>query len=100
MNSPALSLKEYWPRRYTLAGLSVAAMFVCYMDRVNISIAIIPMSKELEWSPDVQGTVLSSFFIGYLLTQVIGGRLADRFGGKLHFQCVRSLSPLKVEAVR
>ena len=83
MNSPALSLKEYWPRRYTLAGLSVAAMFVCYMDRVNISIAIIPMSKELEWSPDVQGTVLSSFFIGYLLTQVIGGRLADRFGGKL-----------------
>ncbi len=59
------------------------AMFICYMDRVNISIAIIPMSKELGWSPDIQGTVLSSFFIGYLLTQIIGGRLADAYGGKL-----------------
>ncbi|NKB35624.1 MAG: MFS transporter [Gammaproteobacteria bacterium] len=83
MNQASLSLREYWPRRYTVAGLSVAAMFVCYMDRVNISIAIIPMSKELDWSPDVQGMVLSSFFIGYLLTQVLCGRLADRFGGKL-----------------
>ena len=83
MNQQTLSLREYWPRRYTLTGLSVLAMFICYMDRVNISIAIIPMSKELDWSADIQGTVLSSFFIGYLLTQIIGGRLADRFGGKL-----------------
>lgn len=83
MTLQSLSLREYWPRRYTLSGLCVVAMFICYMDRVNISIAIIPMSKELGWSPDIQGTVLSSFFIGYLLTQIIGGRLADRFGGKL-----------------
>ncbi len=83
MTQQALSLREYWPKRFTLAGLSIAAMFVCYMDRVNISIAIIPMSKELGWQPEVQGTILSSFFVGYLLTQVIGGRLADRFGGKL-----------------
>ncbi len=83
MNQHTLSLREYWPRRYTLTGLSILAMFICYMDRVNISIAIIPMSKELDWSADIQGTVLSSFFIGYLLTQIIGGRLADRFGGKL-----------------
>ena len=78
-----VSLKEYWPRRYTLVALSVAAMFVCYMDRVNISIAIIPMAEDLGWDPERQGTVLSAFFIGYLLTQIAGGRLADRFGGKL-----------------
>jgi ACS family sodium-dependent inorganic phosphate cotransporter len=72
-----------WQRRYTLVGLGFAATFICYIDRVNISIAIIPMSAELGWSATTQGTVLSSFFIGYLLTQIVGGRLADRFGGKV-----------------
>jgi len=72
-----------WPRRFTVVGLSVAAVFLCYIDRVNISVAIIPMAKELGWDPEVQGRVLSSFFLGYLLTQIIGGRLADRYGGKI-----------------
>ena len=71
-----------WQRRYTLVGLGFAATFICYIDRVNISVAIIPMSAELGWSATTQGTVLSSFFVGYLLTQIVGGRLADRFGGK------------------
>ena len=79
----AVRLTEYWPRRYTLVLLSFGAVFICYMDRVNISVAIIPMSIELGWDPATQGTVLSAFFLGYLVTQVIGGRLADRFGGKV-----------------
>jgi ACS family sodium-dependent inorganic phosphate cotransporter len=29
-----------------------------------------------------QGVVLSSFFSGYALTQVLGGQLADKLGGK------------------
>ena len=79
----ALRLTQYWPRRYTLILLSFAATFICYMDRVNISVAIIPMSAELGWDPRTQAAVLSAFFVGYLVTQVIGGRLADRFGGKI-----------------
>lgn len=83
MQQSMAALKEYWPRRYTIVGLCTIAMFICYMDRVNISIAIIPMAEDLAWSAETQGIVLSSFFIGYMLTQVVGGRLADRFGGKL-----------------
>ncbi len=72
-----------WPRRHNLVFLSFLAVFVCYIDRVNISVAIIPMAADLGWSMDTQGLVLSSFFVGYLLLQVVGGRLADRFGGKV-----------------
>lgn len=72
-----------WPRRYTVVLLSFFAVFVCYIDRVNISVAIIPMAADMGWSPEAQGRVLSSFFVGYLLLQVAGGRLSDRFGGKI-----------------
>jgi ACS family sodium-dependent inorganic phosphate cotransporter len=72
-----------WPRRFTVVGLCVCAVFICYIDRVNISVAIIPMAKRFGWQPETQGLVLSSFFIGYLLTQIVGGRLADRYGGKI-----------------
>ncbi|MEQ8861456.1 MAG: ACS family MFS transporter [Pseudomonadales bacterium] len=71
-----------WPRRYNVVLLSFLAVFVCYIDRVNISVAIIPMARDMAWTPEMMGRVLSSFFVGYLLLQVVGGRLADRFGGK------------------
>ena len=74
---------RYWPRRHTLVLLAFAALFICYIDRVNISVAIIPMARDMGWDTATQGAVLSSFFVGYLLTQVVGGRLADRYGGKM-----------------
>jgi MFS family permease len=70
------------PHRFTVVALCFAAIFLCYIDRVNISVAIIPMAKQFGWDKTAQGTVMSAFFIGYLLTQIVGGWLADRFGGK------------------
>jgi ACS family sodium-dependent inorganic phosphate cotransporter len=58
------------------------ATFICYIDRVNISVAIIPMAKQFGWTDTERGIVLSSFFVGYLVTQVLGGSLAARLGGK------------------
>ena len=72
-----------WPRRYIVIILTFLSVFICYIDRVNISIAIIPMAEELDWNMQTQGLVLSSFFVGYLLLQIVGGRLADRYGGKV-----------------
>jgi MFS transporter, ACS family, solute carrier family 17 (sodium-dependent inorganic phosphate cotransporter), other len=77
------SLREYWPRRYTTVGLCFCATFICYIDRVNISVAIIPMAEQFGWDQTIRGFVLSSFFIGYMATQVLGGWLSDRFGGKV-----------------
>ena len=39
-------------------------------------------SKDLHWSKTEVGTVLSSFFWGYALTQILGGYLSDRFGAE------------------
>ncbi len=59
------------------------AAFINYIDRVNISVAVILMTVEFGWSETTKGLVLSSFFIGYLAMQVAGGWLAHRIGGKL-----------------
>lgn len=70
-------------KRHQLVLMAFFAIFICYMDRVSISVAIIPMVEDYGWDLTTQGLVLSSFFVGYLLLQVIGGKLADRFGGKV-----------------
>ncbi len=72
-----------WQRRYTLVGLCIAAVFICYIDRVNISVAVIAMQKEFGWSETVKGFVLSSFFIGYMLFMAPSGWLANRIGGQI-----------------
>lgn len=71
-----------WQRRHTVLLLCFLSTFICYIDRVNISVAIIPMAEEFGWSDTERGLILSSFFAGYLVTQVLGGWLAQKLGGK------------------
>ena len=51
-------------------------------DKVNISVAIIPMAQDFGWSPTVSGLVQSSFFYGYALTQIPGGYVTSQIGGR------------------
>ncbi|KAA8549374.1 hypothetical protein F0562_001058 [Nyssa sinensis] len=74
---------EQFPKRWLIVILCFAAFLLCNMDRVNMSIAILPMSQEFNWNPTTVGLIQSSFFWGYLLTQVAGGIWADTVGGKL-----------------
>ncbi|KAF3330038.1 putative anion transporter 1 [Carex littledalei] len=71
-----------FPKRWIIVLLCFSAFLLCNMDRVNMSIAILPMSAEYNWSPATVGLVQSSFFWGYLLTQIAGGIWADTVGGK------------------
>jgi MFS transporter, ACS family, solute carrier family 17 (sodium-dependent inorganic phosphate cotransporter), other len=71
-----------WPRRYTIVLLFALATALCYVDRVNISIAIIPLARANGYDAARTGLVLSSFFWGYMWPQMLGGWMADRFGGK------------------
>lgn len=72
---------EDLPVRYRLIGTTSLAFVVCNMDKVNLSIAIIPMSHQFGWNSSTAGLVQSSFFWGYALSQLPGGWLAKIFGG-------------------
>ena len=76
-------LFNQWRERYSLVFLCFCAVFVCYIDRVNISVAIIPMAAEYGWDEGVQGIILSCFYFGYMVTQLLGGYLADQTGKRV-----------------
>ncbi|KAK8581679.1 hypothetical protein V6N13_144691 [Hibiscus sabdariffa] len=70
------------PQRYKLIGTTSLAFVICNMDKVNLSVAIIPMSHQFGWNSSVAGLVQSSFFWGYALSQLPGGWLSKLFGGR------------------
>ncbi|MHB8383014.1 MAG: ACS family MFS transporter, partial [Candidatus Binataceae bacterium] len=70
------------PRRYIVVALYFLATMLCYVDRVSISVAIIPLARRFHYAAGAQGLILSAFFWGYFCTQLAGGWMADRFGGR------------------
>ncbi|KAG8057714.1 hypothetical protein GUJ93_ZPchr0002g23570 [Zizania palustris] len=84
----AAALELRWPpweglaQRYKLIGATSLAFVICNMDKVNLSVAIIPMSHKYGWNSSTAGLVQSSFFWGYALSQLPGGWLAKLFGGR------------------
>lgn len=76
---------KYWdslPARYKIVAAASLSFVICNMDKVNMSVAIIPMAHEFGWSPSTAGLVQSAFFWGYILCQLPGGYLSSRFGGR------------------
>ena len=71
-----------WGRRHLLTAFVIAAMFLAYTDRVNLSVAAVAMRSELGWNQSTKGVVLAAFFVGYMLFQIASGALARRYGGK------------------
>lgn len=78
--------------------MAFLGLFNVYALRVNLSVAIVAMTEnrtihhddgslsyaqDFPWDSKQKGLVLSSFFYGYLLTQIAGGVLAAKIGGNL-----------------
>jgi len=101
---------KYW--RYVFAILGAMGMGIIYGLKVNLHIAIVAMVNHTaikaaangsghegghheevepekdgpyEWSTSQQGLIMSAYFIGYLITQIPGGRLAELWSAKLVF---------------
>jgi MFS transporter, ACS family, D-galactonate transporter len=66
--------------RWGIVVLCFFGLTINYVDRANLSVALPQMSLDLHISPEVQGFVLSSFFITYALGQLPAGGLTDKYG--------------------
>ncbi|WP_206998355.1 MFS transporter [Trinickia mobilis] len=56
--------------------------FITYLDRVNVSTAAAGFGKEFGLSKTEIGLVFSAFAYPYLVFQIIGGWVSDRFGAR------------------
>jgi ACS family glucarate transporter-like MFS transporter len=56
--------------------------FITYLDRVNVSTAAAGFGKEFNLTKTQIGLVFSTFAYPYLLFQIIGGWVSDRFGSR------------------
>jgi MFS transporter, ACS family, glucarate transporter len=56
--------------------------FITYLDRVNVSTAAAGFGKEFHLTHTQVGLVFSAFAYPYLIFQVIGGWVSDRFGAR------------------
>ncbi|KAG4078473.1 hypothetical protein HA402_009185 [Bradysia odoriphaga] len=98
------------PQRVVLSIMGFLALVNAYTMRITLSVAITEMvvrvnntehedntcpdfgnegggsgsthSGTYEWSQELQGVILSSFYWGYAITHLPGGLLAEKFGGK------------------
>lgn len=86
-----------FPKRYIVAIMAFFGFCNVYALRVNLSVALVAMTTnysffingtqqmvgpEFQWTRQQEGLILGAFFYGYIITQLPGGFLASRIGGK------------------
>ncbi|MEW2548198.1 MFS transporter [Streptomyces sp. NPDC047002] len=87
--SPATSSPKTSTRptnvRWRMLGLILVVTAVNYLDRTNLSVALPKMKEEFGLSGTEQGLLLSAFSWAYVVCQVPGGWLLDRYGAKITY---------------
>ena len=73
-------MRRYFKSRHVVLGLLCIMYFITYIDRVNIGTAASDIQKELGLTNTQLGLVFSAFAYPYLIFQVFGGWVGDRFG--------------------
>jgi MFS family permease len=77
---------KYPTRRRVFAATNIVLFLLClmylltYIDRVNVSTASSVFEKELGLNKTEVGFIFSAFAYPYLIFQIVGGYLGDRFG--------------------
>ncbi|GAB2023359.1 MFS transporter [Pseudolactococcus yaeyamensis] len=69
-------------RTVVLIATLFLGYFMIYVDKLSISISIIPISKELGITPSQKGMIMSAFFLGYAVMQIPYGFLNTKLGSK------------------
>jgi len=66
--------------RYIVILLSMLIFLISYMDRVNLSVAVLQMQSEFHLTLEEIGLLGSMFFVGYMIFQIPGGICNERYG--------------------
>ena len=74
-------------RRWCRRRLLTLGVIVAYIDRVNLSVAVIdPTFKSFfQLTPSGRGLVTSAFFWSYAALQIPAGWIVDRYGSKIPY---------------
>eukprot|EP00058_Branchiostoma_floridae_P019281 XP_002604771.1 hypothetical protein BRAFLDRAFT_70620 [Branchiostoma floridae] len=67
--------------RYCLAFLLMGVIIHVFTLRSNFSIIVVAMD-QFSWDPITQGRIIGAYSYGHVFSQVMGGFLEARFGGK------------------
>ncbi len=70
------------PARLTVLFFLFLSIVIAYMDRINISVVAPAVMQQYGWSAATMGVIFSTFFWTYAMVQVLGGWIADRWGGR------------------
>ena len=71
--------------RWTIVSLLFLGTTICYLDRVNLSVAAPYVQDDLGLDNFQLGLILSGFFWTYAIFQLVGGYVVDRFGARLMY---------------
>ncbi|RMB95811.1 hypothetical protein DUI87_27925 [Hirundo rustica rustica] len=76
--------EPYWSRPESRVWTAMLLLGTCllYCARVTVPICAVALSSYFDWDKKQFGVVLSSFFWGYCLTQIVGGHVSDQIGGE------------------
>lgn len=69
-------------RRYWVYAGIFLMMALCYIDRINLSVAARPIAATYDLSPFQMGMMFSSFLWTYLVCLIPMGMVVDRFGAR------------------
>ncbi len=78
---PALRRKVAW----RVLPLVLVLYFVAYLDRANVGFAKLRMQGDLQFSDAVFGFGMGIFFIGYLVLEIPGALLVERWSARKWF---------------
>jgi MFS transporter, ACS family, D-galactonate transporter len=67
-------------RRWRIAALLGVGVLVNFFDRVNLSVAVVPLQQELHLTTVATGYLLSTYAWTYLVLQIPVGVILDRMG--------------------
>ena len=72
--------------RWRIPVILAVTVFVNYLDRINLALALPRIAQEFGWSDREVGSkgelLLAAFFLSYALSNMLLSPLAERFGAK------------------